>query len=98
MRYWRWAAPDSSFGVSGQPNNKYRPAHETSSYSAVPGALGTQGNNAGANDELFSFHPGGVNVLMCDGSVKFIKDSISPVTLRGIVTLKGGEAISADQY
>src|SRR5271157_2346792 len=24
-RYWRWAEPDASYGVSGQPNNKFRP-------------------------------------------------------------------------
>ena len=62
------------------------------------GPLGTKGNNAGANDELFSFHPGGVNVLIGDGSVRFLKDSVNVVTLRGLVTLKGGEVVSADQY
>ena len=27
-RYWRWAEPDESYGVSGTPNNKYRPDNE----------------------------------------------------------------------
>jgi hypothetical protein len=27
-RYWRWAEPDEAFGVSGIPNNKYRPENE----------------------------------------------------------------------
>jgi prepilin-type processing-associated H-X9-DG protein len=62
------------------------------------GTFVTPGNNAGANDELFSFHPGGVNVLMGDGSVRFLKDSVSPVTLRGLVTAQGGEVISSDSY
>ncbi|WP_422923245.1 DUF1559 domain-containing protein [Singulisphaera sp. PoT] len=101
-RYWRWAEPDAGFGVSGAPNNKYRPSHEQTAWqaSAGPGsgAMATAGNNAGANDELFSFHPGGVNVLMGDGSVRFLKDSISLVTLRGLITLRGGEVISADQF
>jgi hypothetical protein len=30
--------------------------------------------------------------------VKFIKESITVVTLRGLVTLKGGEILSADAY
>jgi prepilin-type N-terminal cleavage/methylation domain-containing protein/prepilin-type processing-associated H-X9-DG protein len=97
-RYWRWAEPDSGYGVSGSPNNAYRPSHETASYEAYPGLLGTGGNNAGANDELFSFHPGGVNCLYGDGSVHFIKNSISPVTLRALVTLSGGEVLSSDSY
>jgi len=96
-RYWRWVEPDNAYGVSGAPNNKYRPMNEVTPY-VTGGPLGTKGNNAGANDELFSFHPGGVNVLFGDGSVRFIKDSISVVTLRSLVTLKGGEVISADQY
>ena len=29
-RYWRWAEPDEGFGVSGAPNNKFRPDHEAS--------------------------------------------------------------------
>jgi prepilin-type N-terminal cleavage/methylation domain-containing protein/prepilin-type processing-associated H-X9-DG protein len=97
-RYWRWAEPDTSYGVSGQPNNKFRPMNEVAPYQAAPGLLGTAGNNAGANDELFSFHPGGVNILMGDGSVRFLKDTVNIVTLRGLVTLKGGEVLSADNY
>ncbi len=94
-RYWRWAEPDESFGVSGQPNNKFRPMRELGQFAA---SGSTAGNNAGANDELFSYHPGGVNCLFGDGSVRFIKDSISLVALRGLVTLSGGEVISSDQY
>ena len=97
-RYWRWAEPDTSFGVSGQPNNKYLPAHEQMPWQLPPGPLLTAGNNAGANDQLYSFHPGGVNVLFGDGSVHFIKDTVSIVTLRSLVTLKGGEVISSDAY
>jgi prepilin-type N-terminal cleavage/methylation domain-containing protein/prepilin-type processing-associated H-X9-DG protein len=97
-RYWRWAEPDSSYGVSGQPNNKYRPMMELSAWQFPKGALGTGGNNAGANDELFSFHPGGVNCLFGDGSVHFLKDTVNVVTLRGLVTPNGSEVLSADSY
>ena len=97
-RYWRWADPDSAFGVSGSPNNKARPMNEASPYTAPPGLLGTKGNNAGANDELFSFHPGGINALFGDGSVRFLKDTVNVVTLRSLVTPNGAEVISADQY
>jgi len=43
-----------------------------------------------------SNHPGGVNLGMCDGSVRFIKDTINPVTWRALATRAGGEVISAD--
>ncbi len=98
LRYWRWAEADGAFGVSGQINNKFRPMSEQSPWQAPPGSLNTGGNNAGANDEIFSYHPGGANVLLGDGSVKFLKDSTSVVVLRSLITLNGGEVVSADQY
>jgi prepilin-type N-terminal cleavage/methylation domain-containing protein/prepilin-type processing-associated H-X9-DG protein len=96
-RFWRWAEPDGAFGVSGVPNNKYRPDNEGTPW-LLTGTFVTAGNNAGNNDELFSFHPGGCNVLMGDGSVRFLKDSVSPITLRGLVTAAGGEVLSSDSY
>jgi prepilin-type processing-associated H-X9-DG protein len=43
-----------------------------------------------------SEHPGGVNVLMGDGSVRFIKDSVSLAIWRGMGSRNLGEVISAD--
>jgi prepilin-type N-terminal cleavage/methylation domain-containing protein/prepilin-type processing-associated H-X9-DG protein len=45
-----------------------------------------------------SYHPGGVNVLRADGSVRFVKDSINGQAWRGLGTVSGGEVISADAY
>jgi prepilin-type N-terminal cleavage/methylation domain-containing protein/prepilin-type processing-associated H-X9-DG protein len=45
-----------------------------------------------------SLHPGGANVLFGDGSVKFLKTSINPASLRALGTRRGGEVISADSY
>ena len=45
-----------------------------------------------------SYHPGGVNVLFCDGSVRFIKDSINYQTWRALGTIGSGEVISSDAY
>jgi prepilin-type N-terminal cleavage/methylation domain-containing protein/prepilin-type processing-associated H-X9-DG protein len=45
-----------------------------------------------------SNHPGGVNVGFLDGSVKFIKDSVSLTTWGALATKAGGEIISADQF
>jgi prepilin-type processing-associated H-X9-DG protein len=54
--------------------------------------------DSGANDEIFSYHPGGANCGFGDGSVKFLKATTSLVVLRALVTLNGGEVISSDQY
>ncbi len=43
-----------------------------------------------------SKHAGGVNVLLGDGSVRFIKDSISIPTWRALSSIAGGEVISSD--
>ncbi len=45
-----------------------------------------------------SYHPGGVNALFADGSVRFIKSSIDGGTWRGLGTVAGGEVISGDSY
>jgi prepilin-type processing-associated H-X9-DG protein len=45
-----------------------------------------------------SRHPGGVNTLMGDGSVRFIKESINLPTWRALGTRSGGEVVSADSY
>jgi prepilin-type processing-associated H-X9-DG protein len=59
-------------------------------------------NNSMANMPMqvppSSRHPGGVNTLFGDGSVKFIKDAVSLLTYRALGTRNGGETISADAY
>ena len=94
-RFWRWADPGSAFGTSGQPNNKAIPTNEGTPW---PSTAVTAGNQAGQNEEPYSYHPGGVNALFGDGSVRFVKDSINLVAFRSILTLSGGETVSADQY
>jgi len=108
-RFWRWADPDSAFGVSGTPNNTngnlnaqgiiggalVSIVHETTAW---PTAGPSKNSQAGNNDEMSSFHPGGVNVLFGDGHVGFLKSSVNPLTMRALVSLSGGEVISSDQY
>lgn len=45
-----------------------------------------------------SHHPGGVTVLMGDGSVRFTKDSINGATWIALGSISSGEVISADSY
>jgi prepilin-type N-terminal cleavage/methylation domain-containing protein/prepilin-type processing-associated H-X9-DG protein len=96
-RFWRWAEPDEGYGVSGSPNNGGKPDHENAPWGQSSPFI-AQGNNATRNDEISSFHPGGANILFGDGHVGFLKNSVSPIAMRGLVTLNGGEVLSADQY
>ncbi len=46
--------------------------------------------NARQSDEMWSDHPGGVQLLMCDGSAHFLADSIATTVLAPLCTRNGG--------
>jgi len=94
-RYWRWADPGNAFGTSGQPNNLGQPTNEGTPW---PTTAVSAGNQAGQNEEPYSYHSGGINALFGDGSVRFVKSTINLVAFRSILTLNGGEVVSSDQY
>jgi prepilin-type N-terminal cleavage/methylation domain-containing protein/prepilin-type processing-associated H-X9-DG protein len=43
-----------------------------------------------------SLHPGGVNLLYCDGHARFTKDTVDPRLWRAVSTRAGGEVVPAD--
>jgi prepilin-type N-terminal cleavage/methylation domain-containing protein/prepilin-type processing-associated H-X9-DG protein len=47
---------------------------------------------------LTSYHPGGANVAMLDGSVRFLKNTVAYVPFWAIGSIAGNEQISADAY
>jgi len=90
--FWRWAEPDNASGLSG-PINNCRPnlSGETADcpWSTV--------HDTGHNNEPFSFHAGGgANMLFCDGSVRWVDETIDTLTLRAWATYNGGERISGE--
>ncbi len=50
------------------------------------------------NGAFGSKHAGGANFLMCDGSVRFLKNSISLGVYQAVSTIAYGEVVSSDQY
>ncbi|WP_397569205.1 DUF1559 domain-containing protein [Schlesneria sp. T3-172] len=42
---------------------------------------------------LYSWHTGGAQILLCDGSVRFLSQNISGITMVGLVSARGGEII-----
>jgi hypothetical protein len=57
-----------------------------------------QHTNWSSNNEVYSFHPGGANHVFADGSVHFIKASVSPKVFVALISFNGGEVISSDGY
>jgi prepilin-type N-terminal cleavage/methylation domain-containing protein/prepilin-type processing-associated H-X9-DG protein len=63
-----------------------------------PGDCGNTGvcDNVGTNIPLNSAHSGGVNALYGDGSVKFLRDSITVATLAQLATRNDGIPLTGD--
>jgi len=51
-----------------------------------------------ANNEMWSDHPGGVNVLFCDASVHFLSEQLDLETLAALCTRAGDESLPATAY
>ena len=43
-----------------------------------------------------SYHPGGVNVMLADGSVHFVKSTLGGMVWRVLGAVAGGEVLSSD--
>jgi prepilin-type N-terminal cleavage/methylation domain-containing protein/prepilin-type processing-associated H-X9-DG protein len=88
---WIFDIAGFSFGNTLLPPNPPTPNCDSSTVSSNteqnPGLWG-----------LSSYHSGGANVFMLDGSVKFLKNSINPPTLWALGSIAQGEVISSDAY
>jgi prepilin-type processing-associated H-X9-DG protein len=73
-------------------------AHSGPSLYEDPVVIHPPNSPLGHTDEMFSLHPGGANVLMGDGSVRFIKQSVNLLTWQALSSRGVGEVISADSY
>jgi prepilin-type N-terminal cleavage/methylation domain-containing protein/prepilin-type processing-associated H-X9-DG protein len=101
--YWK-----GEFALSGGHNiysHTQTPNRRSCFYTGVaeypdPSPAGNQ-DYAGATQTMVaasSRHPGGVNVLFMDGTVRFVKNTVSFIPWYAIATVAGGEVVSADQF
>lgn len=82
-----WASPDGGVisvdgcnSITGNVNGGSAP--RTTSNAFI---------NCNNDSEPFSFHPGGVNACMGDGSIRFISETISAQAFAALCTARGGE-------
>jgi hypothetical protein len=76
-----WGDQDSWFGIGG----------------ADP-AAGTQGTgpaavNGSSDNEIYGFHTGGAHATMGDGSVRFLRDSLTLAQIAALHSRSGGEVL-----
>src|SRR5262249_53691188 len=59
---------------------------------------GTGGSQNPGSLNITSYHSGGANVLMCDGSVRFLKNSIKNQTIWALGSRAQGEIADASSF
>jgi prepilin-type N-terminal cleavage/methylation domain-containing protein/prepilin-type processing-associated H-X9-DG protein len=98
-RHWRagHAGPDQMIGGCPWVGT----ANPVLVMGATPDGLARPGPcalNCSNDDEIYSFHPGGANVVFADGSVHFLKAGMDIRLLARLVTRAGGEVVSGNDY
>jgi prepilin-type processing-associated H-X9-DG protein len=105
-RVFAWADPDTvGNGFSG-PNSANPAANRravVNNHKSPIGGPNTAANscpwitnNCGPNDEPFAFHPGGINVVLGDGSVRFVSETTDTLTLKALVGSNDSKAVQLD--
>jgi prepilin-type N-terminal cleavage/methylation domain-containing protein/prepilin-type processing-associated H-X9-DG protein len=94
---FRWGESEGGFALF---NTIIPPSSTTYTFAWCRPGGGS--NSSEASDGMYqgssSNHPGGANFLFSDGSVHFLKSSISIKTYWALGTKSGGEIISSDSY
>jgi prepilin-type N-terminal cleavage/methylation domain-containing protein/prepilin-type processing-associated H-X9-DG protein len=91
---WTWKGDWWISGQSATYSHTQTPNRKSCYYPNIGQPWATAVNVLAAS----SRHPGGVNTAFADGSVKFIKSTISPQSWYALATPNGGEVLSSDSY
>ncbi len=95
-----WMGHKNFFDQSAPLNARYgtSPAGTFGSCLILPGDPTRKPGQLGCDfgQEFHSYHPGGANFLMVDGSVRFLKESMDLKAFSAFLSRQGGEVIGAD--
>jgi prepilin-type N-terminal cleavage/methylation domain-containing protein/prepilin-type processing-associated H-X9-DG protein len=103
LRGFTWWGPSASFNTIIPPNSTFPDAMGNGGCSVQKPPCNGNLTAPGAKSALVylgarSYHAGGVNASMCDGSVRFAKDSVNILTWMALGSTQGAEVISSDSY
>ena len=89
--YYRAFGPTAFFTNTMPPNSQWPDCGTAADTAAL-------NNFSRTHLALRSYHPGGANASLADGSVRFFKNSINLPTWNALGTRAAGEVVSADSY
>jgi len=91
---WQWKGEWWGFGGTSIYSHTQTPNRTSCAYSDV----GQDGRGSITMIAASSNHPGGVNVLFMDGSVRFVKSTVNVQTWYALATPNYGEVVSSDAF
>ena len=104
LRGFTWYGPQAGFTSFLGPNSKDADVLSEAAHCVYPHGSNPPCRHSTPENKLSnvmaarSRHTGGVNSVMADGSVHFVKDQVSLNVWRSLSTTRGGEILSADAY
>lgn len=85
-----WATNDNVYTIGQKITSNYGPGTTT-----IPGNLAINNSNEYGHC-FYSFHDGGANFVLADGSVRLMSENMDLKVLGSLVTRAGGEAVGGD--
>lgn len=82
-------------GVNYDDGGSYVGAHSGPSIYEVPQVIHPPNSPLGHTDEMYALHPGGANILLGDGSVRFVSEMIRLGIWSALCSRNGGETLPA---
>jgi prepilin-type N-terminal cleavage/methylation domain-containing protein/prepilin-type processing-associated H-X9-DG protein len=91
-----WADADNRITVTGTDPNAPDPTTSANSAATATGTCVMNCDNS--QGDIYSFHTGGANVGFADGSVRFVRETVTIQVLAALTTAYGNEVVDSSSY